>query len=148
MAINIRRTTSLQIKSKLFAASLQHSLHDGFWAMVPVAIAVAGLALIVWFWQDGPTDLFAYVGVKFPFPAIAKIGSTLLIGFPTVIFVWSSFNNFLLVLNEKGPVYREFDEIMKRIEREDNQNEKKRDQAFSDGMKSEGYTENGRKYRP
>ena len=132
MAINIRRTSSLQIKSKLFIASLQHSLHDGFWALVPVAIGVAGLGFIIWFWQDGPTDLLGYLGVRISIPLLAKISSIFLVGFPTVIFVWSSFSNFLLVMREKGPVYREFDEIMDRVHREDDQNEKRRDSAFRD----------------
>ena len=146
MAINIRRTSSLQIKSRLFGAALQHSLHDGFWAMVPVAIAVAGLSFIVWFWQDGPTDLLSYVGVNLPLPLLAKISSIFLVGFPTVIFGWSSFNNFLMVLNEKAPLYREFDEVLTRIQRQDEANEKVRDKSFKDGI-NEGYDANGR-YRP
>lgn len=113
------RASSLELKTALFMAGFRHSLNDGFWALVPVAIAVAGLAFIIWFWSNGPTDLFALVGIQIDLGVLTKLASTLVIGFPTVIFVISSFQHFMLVMNEKGPIYREFDDIVARFNERD-----------------------------
>ena len=131
MSISTRKTSSLQMKSQLFAAGLRHALHDGFWALVPVAIVVGGISFIIWFWQDGPTDLLAVVGVRFPTPLLAKLASTFLVGFPTLIFAWQSFNNFLLVLGEKAPLYREFDQTMDRI----NDQDQRQDQSWNNNAR-------------
>jgi len=114
-----KRYSTFAVKQRTFAIGLAHSLQDALNALIPVAIAGVAISFLVWFWGSGPTtlskDLFGFdIGILL----WARIFSTFLVGFPTAVFVRSSFVNFLHALSDSRAIDRElailWDEIAQR----------------------------------
>ena len=115
-----RYRSSFSVRSKLFGIALAHSLNDAVHASVPVAIAGCAVSFMVWFWGDGPTDLMlSLFGARIDNPILAKILSTFLVGFPTAVFVRSSFVNFLRVISDGRAFDRDTNLEFERLLRDD-----------------------------
>ena len=115
-----RHISTFTVKNRLFFGALSHSLHDALHALIPVAIIGGAVAFLVWFWGNGPTDLMQTLfGVKITNLTVARILSTLIVGFPTVIFAKASFTNFLRVQGDTRAMDRDTDLIWDKIVQDD-----------------------------
>ena len=115
-----KRISAFAIRSQSFGLGIQHAMTDAFHALIPVAVAGLAASFLVWFWSNGPSDLmFTLFQVKVGNLLAARILSPIIVGFPPLIFVRSSFKNFGVVLRDTRAMERDMDVMWQRIARHD-----------------------------
>ena len=110
--------SSFRFKVQAVKISIQQALSDALLSLVPIVIAIAATFFIAWFWSQGPVDFVnSWFKLKISNPFFLRVIATVLVGFPTIIFVKQSFRNLWKVLTDERAIQHEIDKVFDRLNR-------------------------------